>query len=198
MGVRLGVMGGTFDPIHHAHLVNASEVAHHLGLDQVVFVPSGRPQRKVPIASAEQRLTMTVAATAVHPRFSVSRMEIDRPGPAYTVRTLRELRARLGSDDELFFIAGADVLGHLATWREHEALADLAHFVFCSRAGYRWMDPGLPAERVTLLNVPRWDISSTLIRHRVRRGRPIRYLVPDRVAELVVAHRLYRWIPADA
>jgi nicotinate-nucleotide adenylyltransferase len=189
-------MGGTFDPIHNAHLVNASEVAYRLCLDEVVFVPAGRPLHKLPMASAEQRLAMTVAATAAHPAFSVSRLEIDRPGPAYTVQTLGELRRMLGGEDELFFIAGADVLGHLPTWREPELLVGLAHFVFCSRVGYQWTDPGLPAERVTLLNVPEWHISSMLIRHRVRQGRPIRYLVPDRVAELVVAHQLYRRSPA--
>jgi nicotinate-nucleotide adenylyltransferase len=196
MGIRLGVMGGTFDPIHNAHLANASDVAHRLRLDEVVFVPAGRPHHKLPMASAEQRLAMTVAATAAHPGFSVSRLEIDRPGPAYAVQTLGELRRMLGGGDGLFFIAGADVLEHLPAWREHEMLAGLAHFVFCSRVGYQWTDPGLPAERVTLVKVPEWHISSTLIRRRVREGRPIRYLVPDQVAEFVAAHRLYRRPPA--
>jgi len=135
---------------------------------------------------------MTAAATGSNPLFSVSRMEIDRPGPAYTVETLRELRRWMGSGTDLFFIAGADVIGQLSTWREYEALASLAHFVFCSRPGYPWLESGLPAERVTLVTVPEWDISSALIRRRVRHGQPIQYLVPDPVADFVAEHRLYR------
>jgi nicotinate-nucleotide adenylyltransferase len=135
---------------------------------------------------------MTTVATRPHPAFSVSRMEIDRSGPTYTIDTLRELRRTLGPQVEIFFIVGADVGTRLHTWRDAEALTDFAHFVFCSRPGYVLRDAGLPADRVTLLQVPRWEISSTLVRRRVRAGEPIRHLVPGPVADYIEEHRLYR------
>ncbi|WP_283137452.1 nicotinate-nucleotide adenylyltransferase [Rhizohabitans arisaemae] len=195
MTVRLGIMGGTFDPIHNVHLLKASEAAHRLGLDEVVFIPAGRPwQRDLrTVSDAEERYAMTKLAVAADSRFTASRMELDRPGPTYTVDTLRELRRIHGPRTRLFFIAGADVLASIGTWHESRSLTDLAHFVFCSRQGYERVDvaPTL-GDRVTLLHVPVWEISSTAIRRRVSRGQPIRYLVPDPVLDHIAHRGLYR------
>ena len=133
---RLGVMGGTFDPIHHGHLVAASEVATQFHLDEVVFVPTGQPWQKTDrkVTPAEDRYLMTVIATAENPQFSVSRIDIDRGGPTYTTDTLRDLRA-LNPDTDLFFITGADALAQLLTWRDTEELFSLAHFIGVTRPG---------------------------------------------------------------
>ncbi len=152
---RLGVMGGTFDPIHHGHLVAASEVASHFRLDEVVFVPTGQPWQKTQrdVSAAEDRYLMTVIATASNPRFTVSRVDIDRPGLTYTVDTLRELRAERGDDVDLFFITGADALAQILSWRDVTELFELAHFVGCTRPGVELDSPAiasLPAERITL------------------------------------------------
>jgi nicotinate-nucleotide adenylyltransferase len=141
---RLGVMGGTFDPIHHGHLVAASEVAAQFHLDEVVFVPTGQPWQKTErkVAPAEDRYLMTVIATAENPQFSVSRIDIDRGGPTYTTDTLRDLSA-LNPDTDLFFITGADALGQILTWRYTEELFSLAHFIGVTRPGHTLTDPGL-------------------------------------------------------
>src|SRR5262249_47433910 len=127
---RIGVMGGTFDPIHHGHLVAASEVSHRFELDQVLFVPTGEPWQKTArtVSPAEDRSLMTVVATASNPQFSVDRADIERPGATYTVDTLRDLRARY-PDAELFFITGADALAHILSWHKVEELFELAHFI---------------------------------------------------------------------
>src|SRR6266568_3280830 len=134
---RLGIMGGTFDPIHHGHLVAASEVAEQFALDEVIFVPTGAPWQKSDreVSAAEDRYLMTVIATASNPRFWVSRVDIDRDGPTYTIDTLRDLRREL-PDAELYFITGADALGDIFTWRDARDLFDLAHFVGCTRPGF--------------------------------------------------------------
>src|SRR5258708_30823117 len=130
MGERLGVMGGTFDLIHHGHLVAASEVAHYFDLDEVIFVPTGRPWQKgdLRVSPAEDRYLMTVIATASNPRFSVSRVDIDRPGETYTIDTLRDLRAQRGPDAKVFFITGADKLARVMSWRDADVPVRLAHF----------------------------------------------------------------------
>src|SRR6266581_7490926 len=132
-------MGGTFDPIHHGHLVAASEVQAYFDLDEVIFVPTGQPWQKSDrvVSAAEDRYLMTVIATASNPRFSVSRVDIDRPGPTYTIDTLRELRTIRGPDSDLFFITGADALAKLISWRDADELLTLAHFVGCTRPGHR-------------------------------------------------------------
>jgi nicotinate-nucleotide adenylyltransferase len=159
-------MGGTFDPIHHGHLVAASEVGHFFSLDEVVFVPTGQPWQKDgrEVSAAEDRYLMTVIATASNPRFSVSRVDIDRPGPTYTIDTLRELRAARGDLAELFFITGADALEQLMSWRDADELFELAHFVGCTRPGHRLSGAGLPDERVSLIEIPALTISSTASR----------------------------------
>ena len=188
---RLGIMGGTFDPIHHGHLVAASEVAAEFELDEVVFVPTGQPWQKSDkqVSPAEHRYLMTVVATASNPRFTVSRVDIDRPGNTYTVDTLRDIRARR-PDSELFFITGADALGQILTWKDVEELWDLAHFVGVTRPGYALADLGLEDD-ISLMEIPAMAISSTDCRNRVARGRPVWYLVPDGVVQYITKHHLY-------
>ncbi|MFJ9115691.1 MULTISPECIES: nicotinate-nucleotide adenylyltransferase [Streptomyces] len=190
---RLGVMGGTFDPIHHGHLVAASEVAAQFHLDEVVFVPTGQPWQKTHrhVSPAEDRYLMTVIATAENPQFSVSRIDIDRGGPTYTVDTLRDLRA-LNPDTDLFFITGADALGQILTWRDSEELFSLAHFIGCTRPGHHLTDHGLPEGGVSLVEVPALAISSTDCRARVAKGDPIWYMVPDGVVRYIHKRELYR------
>jgi|SRR5579859_442553 len=198
---RIGVMGGTFDPIHHGHLVAASEVGYSFELDEVIFVPTGQPylkgrssKERADVSPAEDRYLMTVIATASNPRFSVSRVDIDRPGPTYTIDTLRDLRARTNEDDELFFITGADALAEILTWHDASALFTLAHFVGCTRPGHVLTDTGLPDGKVSLVEVPALAISSTGCRARVRAGEPVWYLVPDGVVQYIAKRHLY--IPA--
>lgn len=190
--MRLGVMGGTFDPIHHGHLVAASEVQSLLRLDEVVFVPTGEPWQKEgrDVAAAEHRYLMTVVATASNPRFTVSRADIDRGGRTYTIDTLRDLRAAY-PEAELFFITGADALAQILSWKDAEELFDLASFVGVTRPGYALSEAGLPRERVTLQEVPAMAISSTDCRARVSAGEPIWYLVPDGVVQYINKYRLY-------
>lgn len=186
-------MGGTFDPIHHGHLVAASEVASVFGLDEVVFVPTGEPWQKSghPVSPAEHRYLMTVIATASNPRFTVSRVDIDRQGPTYTIDTLRDLDAQ-NPDSELYFITGADALARILSWKDSDELFALAHFVGVTRPGHFLDDAGLPADRVSLMEVPAMAISSTNCRTRVRRGEPVWYLVPDGVVQYIVKYGLYR------
>jgi len=196
---RLGVMGGTFDPIHHGHLVAASEVAALFSLDEVVFVPTGQPWQKagVAISPAEDRYLMTVIATAANPRFSVSRVDIDRGGPTYTIDTLRDLRAAYGPDTELYFITGADALAQILSWHRADDLLRLAHFVGVTRPGYDLSAAHLPVGAVSLLEVPAMAISSTGCRERVAAGQPVWYLVPDGVVQYIEKRRLYRDGPAE-
>jgi nicotinate-nucleotide adenylyltransferase len=188
---RVGVMGGTFDPIHHGHLVAASEVAQSFDLDEVVFVPTGQPWQKGNVTEAEHRYLMTVIATASNPRFTVSRVDVDRDGPTYTIDTLRELQAAR-PDSDLFFITGADAIAQILSWRDVEELWKLAHFVAVSRPGHQLEVTGLPNGDVSLLEVPALAISSTDCRDRVSRGFPVWYLVPDGVVQYISKHHLYR------
>jgi nicotinate-nucleotide adenylyltransferase len=188
---RIGVMGGTFDPIHHGHLVAASEVAESFDLDEVVFVPTGQPWQKEDVTESEHRYLMTVIATASNPSFTVSRVDMDRPGPTYTIDTLRDLKAqRPGA--ELFFITGADAIAQIIGWRDHGELWDLAHFVAVSRPGHELSTEGLPSDDVSQLQIPALAISSTDCRQRVRQGHPVWYLVPDGVVQYIAKHHLYR------
>ncbi len=188
---RIGVMGGTFDPIHHGHLVAASEVAQSYGLDEVVFVPTGEPTYKSVVTPAEHRYLMTVIATASNPSFTVSRVDIDRGKPTFTIDTLRDIR-RERPEAELFFITGADAIAQILSWRDVEELWELAHFVAVSRPGHDLSVSGLPEQDVSLLEVPALAISSTDCRDRVRRGFPVWYLVPDGVVQYISKHHLYR------
>ncbi|WP_406029279.1 nicotinate-nucleotide adenylyltransferase [Nocardioides sp. NBC_00850] len=189
-------MGGTFDPIHHGHLVAASEVQSFFDLDEVVFVPTGDPWQKADrdVSPAEHRYLMTVIATAANPRFTVSRVDIDRAGRTYTIDTLRDLAKAL-PEAELYFITGADALAEIFTWRDTDELFELAQFVGCTRPGYN-MDPEviakIPSDRITMLEIPALAISSSDCRERRHRGEPVWYLVPDGVVQYIGKHDLYR------
>ncbi|KAB1118427.1 nicotinate-nucleotide adenylyltransferase [Micromonospora aurantiaca] len=191
---RVGIMGGTFDPIHHGHLVAASEVADRFGLDEVVFVPTGQPWQKAEeaVTPAEDRYLMTVIATASNPRFQVSRVDIDRGGPTYTVDTLRDLHAEYGPKAQLFFITGADALERILSWKDLDEALELAHFIGVTRPGFELTDKHLPADSVSLVQVPAMAISSTDCRARVARGESVWYLVPDGVVQYIAKRRLYQ------
>jgi len=191
---RIGVMGGTFDPIHVGHLVAASEVAQLCGLAEVVFAPTGSPWQKAHrvVTEPEHRYLMTAIATAGDPRFRVTRVDVDRQGPTYTRDTLRDLDAEYGGAADLHFITGADALGQILTWQDHEEVLRLAHLVGVTRPGHELTSTGLPEGAASLVEVPALAISSTDIRERVSQGRPIDYLVPDGVAAYIHKHGLYR------
>lgn len=192
-------MGGTFDPIHHGHLVAASEVADRFMLEEVVFVPTGRPWQKIDreVTPAEDRYLMTVVATASNPRFSVSRVDIDREGPTYTADTLVDLHAQLPGA-ELYFITGADALAQILSWHKIGELFEMAHFVGVTRPGYTLGDDHVPDGAVSLVEVPAMAISSTDCRERVSGGRPVWYLVPDGVVQYISKRNLYRPEPVPA
>jgi nicotinate-nucleotide adenylyltransferase len=190
---KIGVMGGTFDPVHHGHLVAASEVADRYGLDEVVFVPTGQPWQKVEreVSPAEDRYLMTVIATASNPRFTTSRVDIERGGPTYTVDTLSDLHEAM-PDAALFFITGADALAQILSWRDVDRVFRYAHFVGVTRPGYELGVDHLPAGVASLVEVPAMAISSTECRERVAQGRPVWYLVPDGVVQYIAKRDLYR------
>jgi nicotinate-nucleotide adenylyltransferase len=191
-------MGGTFDPIHHGHLVTAEEALWHFDLDEVMFVPTGQPWMKSggEVTPAEHRYLMTVIATASNPRFSVSRVEVDRKGPTYTVDTLQELRKQAEGDIELFFITGADAMLEILHWKDPEEVLEQAHFIAATRPGYdlaRFQQEAPSSHpRVSVMDIPALAISSTDIRRRVRDGEPIRYLVPEGVQTYIEKFGLYR------
>lgn len=189
-------MGGTFDPIHHGHLVAGSEVADRFGLDMVIYVPTGQPWQKADrvVSPAEDRYLMTVIATASNPRFHVSRVDIDRGGDTYTIDTLTDIRAQY-PDADLFFITGADALAMIVTWRDWETMFDLAHFVGVTRPGYELDDdiiPEMHKDRVSLVDIPAMAISSTDCRERARDGHPVWYLVPDGVVQYIAKRQMYQ------
>ena len=184
-------MGGTFDPIHNGHLVAASEVATHFNLDEVVFVPTGHQSHKRDVTVGEHRYLMAVIATASNPRFTVSRVDIDRDGPTYTIDTLRDLR-RGYPDSDLYFISGADAIEQIHEWKDIDDAWEIAHFVAVTRPGHTLSVSALPADKVSQLEIPALAISSTDCRSRVRAGSPVWYLVPDGVVQYIAKHALYR------
>jgi nicotinate-nucleotide adenylyltransferase len=198
MGTRLGVMGGTFDPIHYGHLVTAEEALHQFELDEVLFVPTGQPWMKEheAVSPAEDRYLMTVIATASNPRFRVSRVEVDREGTTFTVDTLRSLREEAGDGSDLFFISGADAILEIFQWKDPQELFELAHFIAATRPGYDIdvFEATAPTSHpgISVMNIPALAISSTDVRTRVAAGRPIRYLVPEGVNSYVQKAGLYR------
>lgn len=196
----IGVLGGTFDPIHNAHLIVADEVRNRLGLGQVLFVPAGQPwlKKDSPISAVKHRVQMVRLAIADRPHFQLSTIETDRVGPSYTVDTVAELRAQLGAENELFFILGWDNLAQLPQWRQSSRLVKMCHWVAVPRPGYQLPDlnsleaviPGL-SQRLIRLDKPEIDISATEIRKRVAQGLSIHHLVPDSVERYIIRHRLY-------
>ena len=191
---RIGIMGGTFDPIHHGHLVAASEVQMSFDLDEVIFVPTGRPEETPDVTSSEHRYLMSVIATASNPRFQVSRVDIDRPGSTFTIDTLADMRQQYPGDD-LFFITGADAVAQLVKWKHADSLWGLAHFIAVTRPGHDLSVSGIPKESVSVLEVPALAISSTDCRARVTASQPVWYLVPDGVVQYIAKHGLYRGVP---
>lgn len=192
---RIGIMGGTFDPIHNGHLVAASEVAHRFDLDTVIFVPTGQPWQKADkeVSAAEDRYLMTVIATASNEKFSVSRVDIERGGPTYTVDTLRDIRDQF-PQAELFFITGADAMRSIVTWRDWEDMFSLAHFIGVTRPGYELHEDVIPEvhrEHISLVQVPAMAISSTDCRQRCAQGQPLWYLVPEGVVQYIAKRGLY-------
>jgi nicotinate-nucleotide adenylyltransferase len=185
-------MGGTFDPIHIGHLVCAEEARWQFGLDEVVFVPAGQPWQKRQVTPAEDRYLLTVLATASNPHFSVSRLEIDRRGPTYTLETLRALREFHGTAD-LFFITGADAVLEILSWKDPDSVLQTARFIAATRPEFDLgkLDLGRFGDRVSVIQIPALAISSTDIRRRVRQGRPIHYLVPAEVASYIEERHLY-------
>ncbi len=192
MGQRIGIMGGTFDPIHNGHLAAASEVAWVYHLDQVIFVPTGRPVFKQDraVTNAEDRYLMTVIAVAENPQFHVSRVDIDRPTLTYTIDTLHDLRKQY-EDAEFFFISGADAIAHISKWKDSDKLWDLAHFIAVTRPGYSAQFDAECMKHVEIMEMPALAISSTDIRNRVEHHAPIWYLVPDGVVRYISKMRLY-------
>ena len=192
---RIGIMGGTFDPIHYGHLVTAEEVRVKFGLTDVIFVPSGSPPHKIgrKITCVEHRYLMTVLATVTNLFFSVSRIEIDREGPSYAIDTITQLRNMAGNKTELYFITGADAFLQMDKWYKAEELVKMCNFVAATRPGY-------PIERldnrfskfIEIVEVPALSISSTDIRKRVKEGRSIKYLLPEAVEDYIFKNGLYR------
>ncbi len=202
---RIGVMGGTFDPIHYGHLVTAEEARQQFALDLVIFMPSGHPPHKEDRGNLdpESRYLMTVIATASNPSFQVSRMEINRPGPSYTIDTVRELHGIYGKNTAIFFITGADAVLEILTWKEPENVLSECTLIAATRPGYNLsrLEELLPevgkeergdVPKVLVMEIPALAISSTDIRRRVSEGRPIRYLVPEGVREFIEKNGFYR------
>jgi len=195
---RLGVMGGTFDPIHQGHLVTAEEALGQFRLDAVVFVPTGQPWMKeeLKVTSAEHRYLMTVIATSSNPRFTVSRVDIDREGPTYTADTLRALQDEYGKEADLFFVTGADAVVEIFQWKDPQEILELAHVIAATRPGYdiARFEAEAPTSHpnISVMDVPALAISSTDIRRRVQEGSSVRYLVPEAVQTYIEKWELYR------
>lgn len=199
---KIGVLGGTFDPIHLGHLIVAEDIRQKLGLGEVLFVPAGRPWLKLkeekPISAAEHRLAMVRLAVASNPYFKVSTLEIDRPGLSYSIDTVLELKAKLGAKAEIYFIVGPDALAELPRWKDPGRLVEVCQVVGIGRPGHAQTDlhilessiPGV-AQRIMLMDVPQMDISATEIRRRVAQRLSIRYLVPEAVEKYIAEHKLY-------
>jgi len=198
--MRIGVFGGTFDPIHHGHLVAAEEVWSELQLDRVLFVPAGTPphKRDKAVTPVHHRLAMVELAIASNPHFALSRLDVDRPGPSYTVDTITLLRAELGPEVEIFFIMGMDSLAEITTWHEPQRLARLCRLAVVDRPWYQVdmvaLEAAIPGivDRVILVHIPSLAIASSDLQQRVREGRPIKYQVPAAVEEYIYAHGLYK------
>ena len=196
-------MGGTFDPIHYGHLLMAEEARQTFALEQVVFVPNGRPAHKKAylVSSPEDRYAMTLLATGTSPHFSCDRVEIERPGMSYTIDTIRHFREQYPELDALYFITGADAILEILTWHDYERLLEECLFIAVTRPGFvldrlaEIVDSQL-LSRVSFLPIPGLDLSSTDLRRRVREGRGIKYMTPDAVQTYIARCGLYRYVPA--
>jgi len=198
--LNIGVLGGTFDPIHNAHIMVAEEAVSSLDLAEILFIPTAQTPLKedLPMSAVEHRVQMVRLAIADYPHFKLSTVEIDRPGTSYTVDTISELRDKLGAENELFFIVGWDSLAQLYRWKEPARIVRMCRLVAVPRPGYSLPDldslekdvPGL-SQKLIVLNKPEIDISSTSIRERVARGLSVNHLVPAQVADYIEQNRLY-------
>lgn len=203
---KIGIMGGTFNPIHHGHLVTAQEALNQFKLDIVIFIPTGNPPHKVEneIASSEDRYIMSVIATSSNSNFFVSRIEIDRKGKSYTIDTLCRLKKIYGKDSMLYFITGADAILEILNWKNTEEIVSLCKFIAATRPGYdltrldelksRLFNNNTAAvnEKIFVMEIPALSISSTDIRNRVKYNRPIDYLVPEGVSKYILKNGLYK------
>lgn len=194
MSRKKGIMGGTFDPIHYGHLVTAEEVRDYFDLEEVVFVPSARPPHKIgqEISDPEHRYLMVVLATVTNPYFRVSRVEIERPGPSYSIDTVRYFKSVWGEDTEIFFITGADAFAQISHWNNPTELLSICTFVAASRPGYRLCLESSLQGKVKVIEVSALAISSSEIRRRVKRGESIKYLLPEAVENYIYKNGLYR------
>lgn len=189
--IRLGVMGGTFDPIHYGHLVAASQAASAFKLDKVLFVPTGEPWQKQTITDAEHRLAMTKLAIAGNSLFEISTVDVRRAGPTFTIDTLRDIHES-NPEADVFFITGADSIAQIDSWKDSSQIWPLAHFVGVTRPGHSLEVPKSAAGEVSLLEIPALAISSTDIRARVESGKPIDYLLPNSVIDYIHANHIYQ------
>ena len=198
---RLGIMGGTFDPIHYGHLVTAEGARYSFGLDRVIFVPSGRPPHKPGhiVSDPLDRYKMTCLAVATNPFFCASAIEVERPGPSFTIDTVRAIM-KLYPGAEIYFITGADALLEIFKWKDFDILLTICNFVAATRPGYRLFElrektAALPSglkQNISYMEVPALAISSTDIRQRVHDGRPVKYLLPESVEDYIIKNKLYR------
>ena len=198
--MNIGVLGGTFDPVHKGHIIVAEKASERLNLVQIIIVPAGQPQLRGddPVLPAKHRLNMLKLAIADKPRFKLSTMEIERPGPSYTVDTIAELRNQVDAEDELFFILGWDNLARFPEWREPTRLIQMCYLVAAPRPGYqrpdlKAMEKSIPGirKRVMLMDEPLLDISASGIQDRVARGLSVYHLVPATVNRYIKQHKLY-------
>lgn len=202
---KIGIMGGTFNPIHHGHLVTAQEALSQFKLDRVIFIPTGNPPHKIEnkIAGAEDRYIMTVIATSSNGNFFVSRMEINRKGKSYTIDTVRRLKKQYGTDTQLYFITGADAILEILTWKKTDEIVSLCKFIAATRPGYNlkrledlkeklFRNKMDASSRIFVMEIPALSISSTDIRNRIRNNRPIDYLLPEGVSNYILKHGLYK------
>jgi nicotinate-nucleotide adenylyltransferase len=200
--LRIGISGGTFDPVHIGHLIMAEVIREKLQLDKIIFIPSGRPPHKqgTGVSEACHRLNMVEMAVATNPNFEFSRIEIDREGYTYTVDTLEELQTYYGSEAKLFFIIGSDVLAELVTWKSYEKVFSMCEFIAVRRPCFKEETfPGLLGHlrndlgaKIHVTDAPLIDISSTAVREKARRGSSIKYLVPENVEKYILENGLYR------
>jgi nicotinate-nucleotide adenylyltransferase len=192
--VRIGILGGTFNPVHYGHLVVAAEVIQKFALSKVIFVPSYLPPHKdnSDIAPSQDRFRMCLLATQSHPSFSVSSLELERGGKSYSIETVKEFLHIYGKDTELYFIGGADAILEISTWKDMEELLRLCEFIVASRPGFETDEIDKRVlTRTHFIEVPALDISSTEIRHRAKEGKNIKYLLPEKVEEYICEHKLY-------
>jgi len=202
---KIGIMGGTFNPIHIGHLVTAQEALSQFNLDIVIFIPTGDPPHKIQneIASAEDRYIMAVIATSSNSSFFVSRMEIDRKGKSYTIDTVRQLKVIYGKDSMLYFITGADAILEILTWKNTSVIVSLSKFIAATRPGYdlsriddlrKRLFGSIKAadKKIYIMEIPALSISSTDIRDRIRHDRPIDYLLPEGVSKYILKNELYK------